>query len=131
MINTDHSTFKPGAEWLFIFKDTIIQHTNNESHYDSNKIIILLDNNDCRGVELELAAADVAEDMLDDAAREGVASVAQAAVRDAKNEELQKRLHHESKMSAAEDVCESIAGRWPNRTGTDASFNQIYSTRAN
>ena len=67
-------------------------------------------NNDFRGVELELAAEDVTEDILDEASREGVASAAQAAVREAKNEELQRRLHHESKMSAAEDVCESIAG---------------------
>ena len=59
---------------------------------------------------MELAADDVAEEVLDEAAREGVASAAQAALREAKNEELQRRLHHESKMSAAEDVCESITG---------------------
>ena len=59
---------------------------------------------------MELAAEDVAEEVLDEAAREGVASAAQAALREAKNEELQRRLHHESKMSAAEDVCESITG---------------------
>ena len=59
---------------------------------------------------MELAAEDVADEVLDEAAREGVASAAQAALREAKNEELQRRLHHESKMSAAEDVCESITG---------------------
>ena len=74
-------------------------------------------NNDSRSVELERAAEDVAEDMLDEAAREGVASAAQAALREAKNEELQKRLHHESKMSAAEEVCESIAGEWRDPAG--------------
>ena len=74
---------------------------------------------------MELAAEDVAEDMLDEAAREGVASAAQAAVREAKNEELQKRLHHESKMSAAEDVCESIAGKWRSPTDWHRSFGLI------
>ena len=84
--------------------------------------------NDFRGIELELAAEDVAEDMLDEAAREGVASAAQGALREAKNEELQKRLHHESKMSAAEEVCDDIAGERRNLAGghwsTDASSNE-------
>ena len=45
-----------------------------------------------------------------------------------KNEELQKRLHHESKMSAAEEVCDDIAGERRNLAGghwlTDASVNE-------
>ena len=67
-------------------------------------------NNIARGVELDLAAEDVAEEMLDEAAGDGAASAAQAAVREAKNEELAKRLHHENKMSAAEEVCDDLAG---------------------
>ena len=59
---------------------------------------------------MDLAAEDVAEEMLDEAAGDGAASAAQAAVREAKNEELARRLHHESKMSAAEEVCDDLEG---------------------